>query len=93
MCITFSKKSLLFWKKKVLIQISWLLRKPADLGPNFFLPHDGQKSLLFWKKKVLIQISWLLRKPADVGPNFFLPHDGPRFKVEYDVYSFVKKKD
>ena len=44
------------------------------------------------KKKVLIQISWLLRKPADVGPNFFLPHDGPRFKVEYGVYSFVKKK-
>ena len=41
---------------------------------------------------MLIQISWLLRKPADVGPNFFLPHDGPRFKVEYGVYSFVKKK-
>ena len=52
----------------------------------------SKKITIILEKKVLIQISWLLRKPADVGPNFFLPHDGPRFKVEYGVYSFVKKK-
>ena len=39
----FFKKITIILEKKVLIQISWLLRKPADLGPNFFRPHDGPR--------------------------------------------------